>query len=165
MRALTPRAIVHQLDQYIVGQHEAKRAVAIGLRNRWRRQQLSEELRQDVLPKNIIMIGPTGVGKTEIARRLAGLANAPFTKVEASHYTEVGYHGRDVENMVRELVEISVNMVRSQMLEEVRPQAEKNAEERMLDSLCEPPEPAPGAQDRREQRERARQRLCRLLRD
>ncbi|MHC5034220.1 MAG: AAA family ATPase, partial [Planctomycetota bacterium] len=155
MRGLTPRAIVRQLDEYIVGQDEAKRAVAIGLRNRWRRQQLSEDLREDVLPKNIIMIGPTGVGKTEIARRLAGLANAPFIKVEASHYTEVGYHGRDVESMVRELVEISVNMVRAEMLQQVRPQAEDNAEERLLDSLYEPGEAADD-EERRQQRGRAR---------
>ncbi|KPK65398.1 MAG: ATP-dependent protease [Planctomycetes bacterium SM23_32] len=161
--ALTPRAIVRQLDQYIVGQDEAKRAVAVALRNRWRRQQLSEELRQDVLPKNIIMIGPTGVGKTEIARRLAGLANAPFIKVEASHYTEVGYHGRDVESMVRELVELAANMVRQQMWEQVRPQAAANAEERLLDVLYEPPDS--GDADRREQRERARERLRLMLRE
>ncbi|MHC4481594.1 MAG: AAA family ATPase, partial [Planctomycetota bacterium] len=158
MRGLTPRAIVRQLDEYIVGQDEAKRAVAIGLRNRWRRQQLSEDLREDVLPKNIIMIGPTGVGKTEIARRLAGLANAPFVKVEASHYTEVGYHGRDVESMVRELVEISVNMVRAEMLQQVRPQAEENAEERLLDSLYEPGDAADD-EERRRQQGRARERL------
>ena len=163
MTALTPRAIVRQLDQYIVGQDEAKRAVAVALRNRWRRQQLSEELRQDVLPKNIIMIGPTGVGKTEIARRLAGLANAPFIKVEASHYTEVGYHGRDVESMVRELVELAANMVRQQMWEQVRPQAAANAEERLLDVLYEPPDS--GDADRREQRERARERLRLMLRE
>ncbi len=165
MKALTPRAIVHRLDQYIVGQDEAKRAVAVALRNRWRRQQLSEELRQDVLPKNIIMIGPTGVGKTEIARRLAGLANAPFIKVEASHYTEVGYHGRDVESMVRELVDLAVNMVRQESWEDVRPRAEANAEERLLDALYEPPAAVPEDPDRREQRERARERLRGLLRE
>jgi ATP-dependent HslUV protease ATP-binding subunit HslU len=165
MKGLTPRAIVHSLDQYIVGQDEAKRAVAVALRNRWRRQQLPEELRQDVLPKNIIMIGPTGVGKTEIARRLAGLADAPFIKVEASHYTEVGYHGRDVDSMVRELVELSVNMVRGQMWERVRPEAERHAEERLLDALYEPgPAPADDA-ERREQQERARERLHRMLRE
>jgi ATP-dependent HslUV protease ATP-binding subunit HslU len=163
--ALTPRAIVRELDQYIVGQDDAKRAVAVALRNRWRRQQLSEELRQDVLPKNIIMIGPTGVGKTEIARRLAGLANAPFIKVEASHYTEVGYHGRDVESMVRELVELAVNIVREEMWEQVRPRAERNAEERLLDALYEPPPPSAEDADRRQQRERARERLRRMLRE
>ncbi len=164
MRGLTPRAIVEQLNQYIIGQHEAKRAVAIALRNRWRRQQLSEDLRQEVLPKNIIMIGPTGVGKTEIARRLAGLADAPFVKVEASHYTEVGYHGRDVESMVRELVELSVNMVRAEMFEQVRPQAEKNAEESLLDHLHEPAEPSADS-DRAEQHRRAREHLRRLLQE
>jgi ATP-dependent HslUV protease ATP-binding subunit HslU len=165
MKGLTPRAIVQQLDQYIVGQDAAKRAVAIALRNRWRRQQLPEALREDVLPKNIIMIGPTGVGKTEIARRLAALANAPFVKVEASHYTEVGYHGRDVDNMVRELVELSVNMVRSEMIEQVRPQAEGNAEERLLDCLYEPPAEAVDDADRAEKRRRARERLRKLLRE
>jgi ATP-dependent HslUV protease ATP-binding subunit HslU len=165
MKGLTPRAIVAELDQYIVGQDEAKRAVAIALRNRWRRQQLAEDLREDVLPKNIIMIGPTGVGKTEIARRLAGLANAPFIKVEASHYTEVGYHGRDVESMVRDLIEVAVNMVRAEMLEQVRPQAELNAEERLLDCLHEPGDSQADDEGRREQRERARERLRRLLKE
>ncbi len=162
VEGLTPRAIVQQLDEYIIGQGEAKRSVAIALRNRWRRQQLAEEMRREVLPKNIIMIGPTGVGKTEIARRLAGLANAPFVKVEASHYTEVGYHGRDVESMVRELVDLSVNMVRSAMMKEVRPQAEEHAEERLLDLLY---EPGAGTQEpeRAEQRRRARRRLREML--
>jgi len=163
MTGLTPRAIVQQLDQYIIGQDAAKRAVAIALRNRWRRQQLAEDLRQEVLPKNIIMIGPTGVGKTEIARRLANLANAPFVKVEASHYTEVGYHGRDVESMVRELVELSANMVRAEAWEQVRPQAEQNAQERLLDALYEPPEPGPGDADRLQLQKRARERLGELL--
>jgi ATP-dependent HslUV protease ATP-binding subunit HslU len=161
---LTPRATVEQLDQYIVGQHDAKRAVAVALRNRWRRQQLTEDLRQEVLPKNIIMIGPTGVGKTEIARRLAGLANAPFVKVEASHYTEVGYHGRDVESMVRELVQLAVNMTREEMMEQVRPQAEERAEDRLLDYLYEPPETTPDA-DKARQRRKARERLRRMLRE
>jgi len=165
MRALTPRAIVHQLGQYIIGQDDAKRAVAIALRNRWRRQQLPEDLRQEVMPKNIIMIGPTGVGKTEIARRLADLAKAPFVKVEASHYTEVGYHGRDVESMVRELVDLSVNMVRSEMAEQVQSQAERNAEERLLDALYEPPDAAVADADRMEQQQRARERLHRMLRE
>ncbi len=163
MTGLTPRAIVQQLDQYIIGQDAAKRAVAIALRNRWRRQQLAEDLRQEVLPKNILMIGPTGVGKTEIARRLANLANAPFIKVEASHYTEVGYHGRDVESMVRELVELSANMVRAEAWEQVRPQAEQNAQERLLDALYEPPEPGPGDADRLQLQKRARERLGELL--
>jgi len=164
-RGLTPRAIVRELDQYVVGQHEAKRAVAIALRNRWRRQQLSEELRQEVLPKNIIMIGPTGVGKTEIARRLAALAGAPFIKVEASKYTEVGYHGRDVESMVRELVELSANMVRAEALEQVRPQAERNAERRLLDALYDPGDSATLTPERRKQQEHARERLLRLFRE
>ncbi len=165
MKGLTPRAVVRQLDQYIVGQDAAKRAVAVALRNRWRRQQLSEELRQEVLPKNIIMIGPTGVGKTEIARRLAGLANAPFIKVEASHYTEVGYHGRDVESMVRELVELAVNMVRAEMAAQVRDQAETTAEERLLDSLYEPGEVPVDDSERIEKRQRARERLRAMLRE
>jgi len=163
MRNLTPRAIVAELDKYIVGQDDAKRAVAIALRNRWRRQQLSEELQEEILPKNIIMIGPTGVGKTEIARRLAGLADAPFLKVEASKYTEVGYHGRDVESMIRELVELSVNMVREEMMQQVLPQAQKNARERILDCLYRPEEPLSADPERAAQRRRARQRLGELL--
>ncbi|RDD63574.1 ATP-dependent protease ATPase subunit HslU [Ferruginivarius sediminum] len=131
----SPREIVSELDRYIVGQRDAKRAVAIALRNRWRRQQLPEELREEVLPKNILMIGPTGVGKTEIARRLAKLAQAPFLKVEATKFTEVGYVGRDVEQIVRDLVEISLNMTRERLRREVRASAELNAEERLLDSL------------------------------
>ena len=128
MSALTPAQIVAELDRYIVGQHRAKRAVAIALRNRWRRQNLPPELRDEVAPKNIIMIGPTGVGKTEIARRLARLAQAPFLKVEASKYTEVGYVGRDVESMIRDLTELSVNMVKAEMAAEVRERAEAVAE-------------------------------------
>jgi len=160
---LTPRRIVEELDKYIVGQHAAKRAVAIALRNRWRRQQIEGELRQEVLPKNIIMIGPTGVGKTEIARRLAGLVRAPFVKVEASKYTEVGYHGRDVESMVRELVDASVAMVSTEMAERVRGQAEQNAEERLLDALYEPPRERSEA-DGSSQGLHARERLRRMLR-
>jgi ATP-dependent HslUV protease ATP-binding subunit HslU len=133
--ALTPSQIVTELDRYIVGQHRAKRAVAIALRNRWRRQNLPPELRDEVAPKNIIMIGPTGVGKTEIARRLARLAQAPFLKVEASKYTEVGYVGRDVESMIRDLTELSVTMVKAEMAAEVRERAEALAEERLLDLL------------------------------
>jgi ATP-dependent HslUV protease ATP-binding subunit HslU len=133
--ALTPAEIVTELDRYIVGQHRAKRAVAIALRNRWRRQNLPPALRDEVAPKNIIMIGPTGVGKTEIARRLARLAQAPFLKVEASKYTEVGYVGRDVESMIRDLTEQAVNMVKSEMAAEVREKAEALTEERLLDLL------------------------------
>ncbi len=132
---LTPHAIVSELDRYIIGQRTAKRCVAIALRNRWRRQQLPTELRDEVAPKNIIMIGPTGVGKTEIARRLASLARAPFLKVEATRYTEVGYHGRDVETMVRDLVEISIGLVRKEALKAVEPRAREHAEERLLDLL------------------------------
>jgi ATP-dependent HslUV protease ATP-binding subunit HslU len=135
MQHLTPRQIVSELDKYIVGQQDAKRAVAVAIRNRWRRQQLPEPMRQDVSPKNIIMIGPTGVGKTEIARRLAGLTGAPFIKVEATKYTEVGYHGRDVESMVRDLLDSSIAMVRDEMTESVKEPAEKQVEERLLDYL------------------------------
>jgi ATP-dependent HslUV protease ATP-binding subunit HslU len=139
---LTPREIVAELDKYVVGQHAAKRAVAIALRNRMRRQKLSPELADEIMPKNIIMIGPTGVGKTEIARRLAKLTNSPFLKVEASKFTEVGYVGRDVESIVRDLVEIAIDMVREEKLEEVEDKAEMNAEERLLDLLLPPPMPA-----------------------
>jgi ATP-dependent HslUV protease ATP-binding subunit HslU len=133
--SFTPREIVSELDRYIVGQAEAKRAVAIALRNRWRRQQLSPELREEVLPKNILMIGPTGVGKTEISRRLAKLAQAPFLKVEATKFTEVGYVGRDVEQIVRDLLEIAIGQVREKRRREVEAQAEARAEERILDAL------------------------------
>ncbi len=136
---LTPRQIVAELDKYVIGQKEAKRAVAIALRNRMRRQKLSPELAEEVVPKNILMIGPTGVGKTEIARRLARLAQSPFIKVEASKFTEVGYVGRDVESMVRDLVELAVDMVREERIEEVHGKAEQNAEERLLDLLLPPP--------------------------
>src|SRR5579884_2237586 len=139
---LTPREIVRELDKYVVGQHEAKRAVAIALRNRMRRQKLAPELAEEIIPKNIIMIGPTGVGKTEIARRLAKLANSPFLKVEASKFTEVGYVGRDVESMIRDLVEIAIEMVREEKLEDVTDKAELNAEERLLDILLPPATPA-----------------------
>ena len=135
MTSFSPREIVSELDRFIVGQNDAKRSVAIALRNRWRRQQLPEELREEVLPKNILMIGPTGVGKTEIARRLAKLAQAPFLKVEATKFTEVGYVGRDVEQIVRDLVEISIHMTREQMRKEVTAKAELHAEERVLDAL------------------------------
>jgi ATP-dependent HslUV protease ATP-binding subunit HslU len=139
MEALTPREIVQELDKYIIGQNQAKRAVAIALRNRWRRQQLPPELRDEVAPKNIIMIGPTGVGKTEIARRLAALARSPFLKIEASKFTEVGYVGRDVESMIRDLAELAKNMVQHEAMEHVKTRAEELAEERLLDLLLPPP--------------------------
>ena len=135
MANLTPKEIISELDKYIIGQHKAKRAVAIALRNRWRRQQVPEDLRDEIAPKNIIMIGPTGVGKTEIARRLSRLAQSPFIKVEASKFTEVGYVGRDVESMVRDLTEISVNMIKAEESEKVIVKARENAEERILDLL------------------------------
>src|ERR1700752_4661562 len=138
---LTPREIVAELDKHVVGQKDAKRAVAIALRNRMRRQKLAPELAEEVIPKNIIMIGPTGVGKTEIARRLAKLANSPFLKVEASKFTEVGYVGRDVESMIRDLIEIAIDMIREEKLEDVADKAELNAEERLLDLLLPPPAP------------------------
>jgi ATP-dependent HslUV protease ATP-binding subunit HslU len=135
---LTPREIVRELDKYVIGQADAKKAVAIALRNRIRRQKLDPEMAEEVMPKNILMIGSTGVGKTEIARRLAKLANSPFLKVEASKFTEVGYLGRDVESMIRDLVDIAIDMVREERLEEVADRAERNAEERMLDLLMPP---------------------------
>ncbi|GAA0793726.1 HslU--HslV peptidase ATPase subunit [Marinobacterium sediminicola] len=141
MSNMTPREIVHELNRHIIGQDNAKRSVAIALRNRWRRMQLNDELRPEVTPKNILMIGPTGVGKTEIARRLAKLANAPFIKVEATKFTEVGYVGRDVETIVRDLVEMAVKMVREQAMEQVRFRAEEAAEERILDALLPPARP------------------------
>ncbi|MBC8354120.1 MAG: ATP-dependent protease ATPase subunit HslU [Planctomycetes bacterium] len=138
-KQLTPREIVEQLDRHIVGQSDAKRAVAVAIRNRWRRQQLPEEMRQEVSPKNILMIGPTGVGKTEIARRLAKLTGAPFVKVEATKYTEVGYYGRDVESMVRELVENAIALVRESERKNVEEEAKQRVEERLLDMLCPQP--------------------------
>jgi ATP-dependent HslUV protease ATP-binding subunit HslU len=162
---LTPREIVAELDKHVVGQNEAKRAVAIALRNRMRRQKLTPELAEEVMPKNIIMIGPTGVGKTEIARRLAKLANSPFLKVEASKFTEVGYVGRDVESMIRDLIEISIEMVREEKLEDVADKAELNAEERLLDLLLpatptggDPSQPLLGESNTRT-REKLRQQL------
>src|SRR5690242_12728021 len=140
---MTPREIVSELDRYIVGQKEAKRAVAIALRNRWRRQLVPEDLREEIAPKNIIMIGPTGVGKTEIARRLAKLAQAPFVKVEASKFTEVGYVGRDVESIVRDLVEQAIELVRQEQMAEVQTRAEKVAEERLARLLARPQAAAP----------------------
>src|SRR3984885_12506548 len=150
LEELTPREIVAELDKHVVGQKAAKRAVAIALRNRTRRQKLPPDLADDIMPKNIIMIGPTGVGKTEIARRLAKLTDSPFLKVEASKFTEVGYVGRDVESMIRDLVEIAIDMVREEKLEDVADKAELNAEERLLDILLppiaapKPPEPQAG---------------------
>jgi ATP-dependent HslUV protease ATP-binding subunit HslU len=173
---LTPKEIVRELDKFIIGQHEAKRMVAIALRNRWRRQQVPEHLRDEIAPKNIIMIGPTGVGKTEIARRLARLAQSPFLKIEASKFTEVGYVGRDVESMVRDLMELAVSMVRSEELETVKLKAEELAEEKLLDILLPPKRQqeskdklleAPGevkvAQEEAEQADSTREKLRKLL--
>jgi ATP-dependent HslUV protease ATP-binding subunit HslU len=165
--SLTPREIVAELDKHVIGQKQAKRAVAIALRNRMRRQKLAPEMRDDVLPKNILMIGPTGVGKTEIARRLARLAQSPFLKVEASKFTEVGYVGRDVESMVRDLVEIAIGMVRDEKVVEVRTKAEQNAEERLLDLLL-PPRPFAPDEDVshvRDETQRTRERLREQLRE
>src|SRR6185503_11151810 len=159
MHPLTPRQIVPELDKYIVGQDDAKRAVAVAIRNRWRRQQLPEDMRHDVSPKNIIMIGPTGVGKTEIARRLAGLVNAPFIKVEATKYTEVGYHGRDVESMIRDLLDSAIGMVREEMTESVKEPAAGQVEERLLDYLL-PSGPAiPGDEESEAKHQRTREKL------
>src|ERR1700748_2561127 len=142
LEEMTPREIVAELDKHVVGQAAAKRAVGIALRNRTRRQKLAPELAEEIMPKNILMIGSTGVGKTEIARRLAKLTNSPFLKVEASKFTEVGYVGRDVESIVRDLVEIAIDMVREEKLEDVADKAELNAEERILDILLPPPAPS-----------------------
>src|SRR6187431_3747868 len=150
---LTPREIVRELDKYVIGQAAAKRAVAIALRNRVRRQKLPPEMAEEVMPKNIIMIGPTGVGKTEIARRLSKLSNSPFLKVEASKFTEVGYVGRDVESMIRDLVEIAIDMVREERLDEVEDRAEQQAEVRLLDLLM------PSQPESSESAERTREKL------
>ena len=161
MNNFTPREIVSELDRYIVGQNNAKRAVAVALRNRWRRQQVAPDLRDEIAPKNIIMIGPTGVGKTEIARRLARLAQAPFVKVEASKFTEVGYVGRDVESMVRDLVELAILMVKTEEAKSQRLKAEDLAEERLLDLLL------PGEknlEDAKDGSSSTRDKLRRLLR-
>ena len=167
--SLTPREIVVELDKHVIGQGQAKRAVAIALRNRTRRQKLPPEIAEEIAPKNILMIGPTGVGKTEIARRLARLAQSPFIKVEASKFTEVGYVGRDVESMVRDLVELAVDMVREERLVEVREKAREAAEERVLDLLLPPLPPAPDYDDQassiREQAQRTREKLREQLRD
>jgi ATP-dependent HslUV protease ATP-binding subunit HslU len=166
---MSPREIVRELDKYVIGQNAAKRAVAVAVRNRVRRQKLPAEIAEEVMPKNIIMIGPTGVGKTEIARRLARLANSPFLKVEASKFTEVGYVGRDVESMVRDLVEISIDMVREEKLEEIADKAEANAEERLLDLLL-PPSPSepsgePIGEDTADSAARTREKFRQQLRD
>jgi len=163
---LTPRQIVAELDRHIIGQDDAKRAVAVAIRNRWRRQQLDDEMRQEVAPKNILMIGPTGVGKTEIARRLANLTEAPFIKVEASKYTEVGYYGRDVESMVRELVENSIGLVHERELQGVREEAQRRVEERLLDLLAPAPpafDAAPDSPDSPERYERTREKMRAML--
>jgi ATP-dependent HslUV protease ATP-binding subunit HslU len=167
--SLTPRQIVAELDKHVIGQNQAKRAVAIALRNRMRRQKLPADIAEEIAPKNILMIGPTGVGKTEIARRLAKLAQSPFIKVEASKFTEVGYVGRDVESMVRDLVELAVDMVREERAAEVKEKARQAAEERVLDLLLPPLPPAPDYDDQagsiREQAQRTREKLREQLRD
>ncbi|BBD81309.1 ATP-dependent protease ATPase subunit HslU [Aerosticca soli] len=165
MSELTPREIVNELDRYIVGQQAAKRAVAIALRNRWRRMQLDPELRNEVTPKNILMIGPTGVGKTEIARRLATLANAPFVKVEATKFTEVGYVGRDVESIIRDLADVAYKLVREQATQRVRSQAEDRAEDRLLDALLPRRQLGDWSQDSAPADNETRQKLRRQLRE
>jgi ATP-dependent HslUV protease ATP-binding subunit HslU len=164
MQTLTPKQIVGELDKYIVGQGDAKRAVAVAVRNRWRRQQLPEEMRKDVAPKNILMIGPTGVGKTEIARRLANLTGSPFIKVEATKFTEVGYHGRDVDSMIRDLLDLAINMVRGEMTESVKEDAEKQVEERLLDYLLPRPELSTEDEDATAKRARSREKMREQLR-
>jgi ATP-dependent HslUV protease ATP-binding subunit HslU len=177
-KSLTPKDTVRELDKYIIGQDEAKKSVAIALRNRWRRQQVEPPLRDEIAPKNIIMIGPTGVGKTEIARRLANLAQSPFLKVEASKFTEIGYVGRDVESMIRDLVELAVNMVKKEERSEVEQKAREMAEERVLDLLLPSMPPAglgsraeiPGnfettGSETIEKRESTRERFRQMLRD
>jgi ATP-dependent HslUV protease ATP-binding subunit HslU len=166
LRDLTPREIVAELDRHIVGQDAAKRAVAVAIRNRWRRQQLPDDMRQEVAPKNILMIGPTGVGKTEIARRLAKLTGAPFIKVEATRYTEVGYYGRDVESMVRELVENAIGLVRQQEREQVREEAQRRTEERLLDLLVPTPpavDSSPEGPNSAERHTRTREKMREML--
>jgi ATP-dependent HslUV protease ATP-binding subunit HslU len=144
MSQMTPREIVQELDKHIVGQDDAKRAVAIALRNRWRRVQVDEPLRSEITPKNILMIGPTGVGKTEIARRLARLAKAPFIKIEATKFTEVGYVGREVDSIIRDLMDVSIKLIREEAMTKFRHRAEDSAEDRVLDALLPPPAPSVG---------------------
>jgi ATP-dependent HslUV protease ATP-binding subunit HslU len=165
MSEMTPREIVHELDRHIIGQDKAKRAVAIALRNRWRRMQLPEELRVEVTPKNILMIGPTGVGKTEIARRLAKLANAPFIKVEATKFTEVGYVGKEVETIIRDLTDVAVKMTHQQAMDKVRFRAEEHAEERILDILLPPARDAWGQNEEADSSSAARQSFRKKLRE
>src|SRR5258706_4774501 len=166
MQSLTPKQIVAELDKYIVGQSDAKRAVAVAVRNRWRRQQLPEEMRKDVAPKNILMIGPTGVGKTEIARRLANLVGAPFIKVEATKFTEVGYHGRDVDSIIRDLLDSAINMVRGEMTDSVKEAADEQVEERLLDYLLPRPEVSSSSEeeDGEGKKNRTREKLREQLR-
>ena len=151
MSEMTPREIVHELNRHIIGQDNAKRSVAIALRNRWRRMQLEESLRVEVTPKNILMIGPTGVGKTEIARRLAKLANAPFIKVEATKFTEVGYVGKEVETIIRDLTDVAIKMTHQQAMEKVKFRAEEQAEERVLDALLPPARDAWGQSEQQDE--------------
>jgi ATP-dependent HslUV protease ATP-binding subunit HslU len=165
MENLTPRQIVAELDKYIVGQADAKRAVAVAVRNRWRRQQLPDDVRKDVAPKNILMMGPTGVGKTEIARRLASLTNSPFIKVEATKFTEVGYHGRDVDAIIRDLLDLAIGMVRREMIESVKQDAEQQVEERLLDLLLPRPQAlTPDDEETAAKRARTRNKLRSQLR-
>ncbi len=166
MDSMTPKEIVVKLDEYIIGQNDAKRSVALAIRNRWRRRQLDPEMRKEVMPKNILMIGPTGVGKTEIARRLASMVKAPFIKVEASKYTEVGYHGRDVESMIRDLVKVAVSQAHQQAMARVAKEASRAAEERLLDLLLPPPDFSPEDEDMsktEERHQRTREKLRKRL--
>ena len=163
MKTLTPRQIVRALDEYIVGQDDAKRAVAVAIRNRWRRQQLEPDVARDVLPKNILMVGPTGVGKTEIARRISRLAGSPFLKIEASKFTEVGYVGRDVESIIRDLVDVSVKQMREAEVSRVRHRAEDAAEEKVLDALL--PRPSDFADEADSSGDNTRQKFRKMLRE